>query len=59
MPIPPVPDTEHVDVFTPGLGYRQGKLVARGGPVRAVIVHTTGGGILARFRREGAARGAL
>lgn len=57
MPIPPVPDTEHVDVFTPGLGYRQGKLVARGGPVRAVIVHTTGGGILARFRREGAAKG--
>ena len=32
------PDSPHASAFDPGLGFRQSKLVARGGPVRAVIV---------------------
>ena len=43
--------------FEPGLGYRTGKLSQRSAPVQGVIVHTTGGGILSRFAREGAAKG--
>lgn len=46
-----------VPVLSPGLGYRRGILPPRSGPARAIVVHTTGGGILARYRREGAAKG--
>jgi hypothetical protein len=43
--------------LTPGLGYSRGLLAERGRPATAIVIHTTGGGILARFRREGAAKG--
>ena len=51
------PDTPYASRLVPGLGYRTGALHPRLGPTRSVVVHTTGAGILARFAREGAAKG--
>jgi hypothetical protein len=52
-----LPDSHVAKVFRPGLGWAQGKLLPRVGAPVATVVHTTGGGIIARFEREGRAKG--
>ena len=51
------PNSPVAGSFIAGLGYRNGVLDKRKLTPVAVVVHTTGGGILARFDREGAKKG--
>ena len=59
MPAAPpfAPDSPLASIVVPGLGYRRSRLLPRAGAPVAIVVHTTGGGITARYRREGARRG--
>lgn len=51
------PDSPIASEMQLGLGYRSGDLELREAPPVAVIIHTTGAGIPARFLREGQRRG--
>ena len=51
------PDSPIAQRFEAGLGWRKGDLSPRSADVVSVVVHTTGGGILSRFAREGAKKG--
>lgn len=51
------PDSPVAGLFVAGLGYRQGLLDLRKHPPIAAVIHTTGGGVLTRFAREGARKG--
>lgn len=51
------PDSPLVDVVVPGLAFKRNVLLPRVGPAVAVVTHTTGGGINARYKREGARKG--
>ena len=50
-------DSHVASRFVAALGYRRGLCAARPGPPVAVVVHTTGGGVVARYLREGARKG--
>ena len=51
------PDSALVTLVRPGLAVSRGILLPRMGQAVAVVTHTTGGGINARFKREGARKG--
>lgn len=51
---PLVPDSPLVTHISPGRGYLRGRLLPRAGPARALVIHTTGGGVVRRHEREGA-----
>lgn len=51
------PDSPLVTVVRPGLGYLRGNLLPRVGAPVCTVIHTTGGGILTRFEREGRKKG--
>lgn len=52
-----VPDSPLVTRARPGLAYRRDQLLPRMGPPVATVIHTTGGGVRARYLREGARKG--